>query len=223
MIIKMKSKAYILLAPLFLSISVPAVAQQYMFTYSKLFSQMKSNTKEDHPDVKMGIFFVDAQSKQNCVIEKAWMEKEAHYEELKIGPSYELIVPLDNNLRQANPLVFVDTPQDQRCDFSMVVMAKKPFENQVSYHDVEVLLPQMQTMLEQLGGMFASWFTPAVEGVTLEFAPETEGMITLSNGQSIAIVNHKAQVTLAQMGKEGGMQLPAPALRVLPYLPSAKK
>ncbi|AMG04495.1 DUF2987 domain-containing protein [Vibrio mimicus] len=219
----MKSKSYLLLASLALTISTPVMAQQYMFTYSKLFSQMKSNTKEDHPDVKMGIFFIDAQSKQNCVVEKAWMEKEEHYEELKIGPGYELLVPLDNNLRQANPLVFVDTPQDKRCDFSMVVMAKKPFEGKVAYQEVEVLLPQMQAMLEQLGGMFASWFTPAVEGVTLEFSPETEGVITLSNGQTVAIVNHKAQVALSQIGPEGWMELPAPTLRVLPYLPKAKK
>ncbi|ENO8414904.1 DUF2987 domain-containing protein [Vibrio mimicus] len=219
----MKSKSYLLLASLALTISTPVMAQQYMFTYSKLFSQMKSNTKEDHPDVKMGIFFIDAQSKQNCVIEKAWMEKEEHYEELKIGPGYELLVPLDNNLRQANPLVFVDTPQDKRCDFSMVVMAKKPFEGKVAYQEVEVLLPQMQAMLEQLGGMFASWFTPAVEGVTLEFSPETEGVITLSNGQTVSIVNHKAQVALSQISPEGWMELPAPTLRVLPYLPKAKK
>lgn len=219
----MKSKSYLLLASLALTISTPVMAQQYMFTYSKLFSQMKSNTKEDHPDVKMGIFFIDAQSKQNCVIEKAWMEKEEHYEELKTGPGYELLVPLDNNLRQANPLVFVDTPQDKRCDFSMVVMAKKPFEGKVAYQEVEVLLPQMQAMLEQLGGMFASWFTPSVEGVTLEFSPETEGVITLSNGQTVAIVNHKAQVVLSQIGPEGWMELPAPTLRVLPYLPKAKK
>ncbi|ENM5748522.1 DUF2987 domain-containing protein [Vibrio mimicus] len=219
----MKSKSYLLLASLALTLSTPVMAQQYMFTYSKLFSQMKSNTKEDHPDVKMGIFFIDAQSKQNCVIEKAWMEKEEHYEELKTGPGYELLVPLDNNLRQANPLVFVDTPQDKRCDFSMVVMAKKPFEGKVAYQEVEVLLPQMQAMLEQLGGMFASWFTPSVEGVTLEFSPETEGVITLSNGQTVAIVNHKAQVVLSQIGPEGWMELPAPTLRVLPYLPKAKK
>ncbi|ERM56789.1 DUF2987 domain-containing protein [Vibrio mimicus] len=219
----MKSKPYLLLASLALTISTPVIAQQYMFTYSKLFSQMKSNTKEDHPDVKMGIFFIDAQSKQNCVIEKAWMEKEEHYEELKTGPGYELLVPLDNNLRQANPLVFVDTPQDKRCDFSMVVMAKKPFEGKVAYQEVEVLLPQMQAMLEQLGGMFASWFTPAVEGVTLEFSPETEGVITFSNGQTVAIVNHKAQVALSQIGPDGWMELPAPTLRVLPYLPKAKK
>ncbi|ENM5726277.1 DUF2987 domain-containing protein [Vibrio mimicus] len=219
----MKSKSYLLLASLALTISTPVMAQQYMFTYSKLFSQMKSNTKEDHPDVKMGIFFIDAQSKQNCVIEKAWMEKEEHYEELKTGPGYELLVPLDNNLRQANPLVFVDTPQDKRCDFSMVVMAKKPFEGKIAYQEVEVLLPQMQAMLEQLGGMFASWFTPAVEGVTLEFSPETEGVITLSNGQTVAIVNHKAQVALSQIGPDGWMELPAPTLRVLPYLPKAKK
>lgn len=32
-------------------------------------------------------------------------------------------------------------------------------------------------------------------------------MITFSNGQSIAIANHKAQVALTQIGKEGWMQL----------------
>lgn len=219
----MESKYYLLASALALCISTPSMAQQYMFTYSKLFSQMKSNTKEDHPDVRMGIFFVDAQSKQNCVIEKAWMEKEEHYEALLIGPGNELIIPLDNHLRQANPLVFVDTPQDQRCDYSMVVMAKQPFSGKVTYQDIEVLLPQMQTMLEQLGGSFARWFTPTVEGITLEFAPEIEGVIALSNGQSISIANHKAQVTLAEIGPEGWMQLPAEAVRVLPYLPAAKK
>lgn len=75
-----------------------------MFTYSKLFSQMKSNTKEDHPDVKMGIFLL--MHRVNKLRDrKAWMEKEEHYEELPIGPSNELVIPLDNNLRQANPLV----------------------------------------------------------------------------------------------------------------------
>jgi len=65
----------------------PVSAQEYMFTYSKLFSQLKNNTKEGHEDVKVGIFFVNPQTKQLCDIEKAWMEKEEHYEEFMIPAS----------------------------------------------------------------------------------------------------------------------------------------
>lgn len=202
--------------------AVPTLAQEYMFTYSKLFSQMKNNAKEGHEDVKVGFFFVDADSKSLCPIEKAWMEKEEHYEELPASPINELVVPLDNNLKSANPLVFVHTPQDQRCDFSMVVMTTEPMSGKVTYADVQKLLPQMQVMLEDLGGMFASWFTPDVEGITLEFAPDMEGVISFSNGESIALENGKAQVRLSDIGAGGYMTLPAETVRILPYLPSAK-
>ncbi|HDY7429024.1 TPA: DUF2987 domain-containing protein, partial [Vibrio vulnificus] len=143
----------------------PVAAQEYMFTYSKLFSQLKNNTKEGHEDVKVGIFFVNPQTKQLCDIEKAWMEKEEHYEEFMIPASKELPLPIDNNLKSANPLVFVQTPQDMRCDYSLVVMTKQPLQGKVTYAQLEPLMPQMKTMLDDLGGMFSSWFTPDVEGV----------------------------------------------------------
>lgn len=202
--------------------AVPTLAQEYMFTYSKLYSQMKNNAKEGHEDVKVAFFFVDADSKNLCPIEKAWMEKEEHYEELPPSPINELVVPLDNNLKSANPLVFVHTPEDQRCDFSMVVMTTEPMSGEVSYGEVETLLPQMQVMLEDLGGMFASWFTPDVEGITLEFAPSIEGKITFSNGGSVALQNGKAQVRLSDIGEGGYMTLPGETIRILPYLPGAE-
>ncbi|MBY7921501.1 DUF2987 domain-containing protein [Vibrio fluvialis] len=213
----------LMLAACCAGISAPTWAQEYMFTYSKLYSQMKNNVKENHEDVKVGFFFVDADSKQLCRIEKAWMEKEEHYEELTQSSGNELVVPLDNNLRQANPLVFVDTPNDRRCDFSMVVLTKQPLQGKVSYAQVEKLLPQMQSMLEDLGGMFASWFTPAVTGVTLEFAHDVNSPIELSNGSTIPVINGKAQVELSQIGPDGWMSLPQATTRVLPYLPKAKK
>ncbi|MFB9217366.1 DUF2987 domain-containing protein [Vibrio sinaloensis] len=211
----------LLTATLSLTASIPSHAQEYMFTYSKLFSHMKQNAKEGHDDVKVGFFFLNANTKQLCNIEKAWMEKEEHYEELKISPYNEVIVPLDNNLRSANPLVFVHTPMDMRCDFSMVVMTKEPMNGQVTYQEVEVLLPQMQAILEQLGGMFASWFTPDVEGVTLEFPNELNSTIQFSNGNSKAIIDGKVQVSLAEIGEGGSMTLPQETARVLPYLPKA--
>lgn len=218
-----KTLSSLMLATLCASFSAPTWAQEYMFTYSKLYSQMKNNVKDNHEDVKVGFFFVDADNKQLCHIEKAWMEKEEHYEALTPSAGHELIVPLDNNLRQANPLVFVDTPNDRRCDFSMVVMTKAPLEGKVTYAQVETLLPQMQSLLEDLGGMFASWFTPAVTGVTLEFANDLNSTIELSSGENIPVIHGKAQVDLAQIGQDGWMMLPETTTRVLPYLPKGKK
>ncbi|EGQ7952914.1 DUF2987 domain-containing protein [Vibrio vulnificus] len=204
-------------------VATPVSAQEYMFTYSKLFSQLKNNTKEGHEDVKVGIFFVNPQTKQLCDIEKAWMEKEEHYEEFMIPASKELPLPVDNNLKSANPLVFVQTPQDMRCDYSLVVMTKQPLQGKVTYAQLEPLMPQMKTMLDDLGGMFSSWFTPDVEGVTMEFADQLNDMITFSNGQKKAIVNGKVQVALSEIGEAGYMVLPQPTMRVLPYLPATKK
>ncbi|CAI2306762.1 DUF2987 domain-containing protein [Vibrio parahaemolyticus] len=198
-------------------------AQEYMFTYSKLYTQLKNNTKEGHDDVKVGVFFVDARTKQLCAIEKAWMEKEEHYEEFVIPASKELPLPIDKNLKSANPLVFVHTPKDSRCDYSLVVMTKEPLQGSVSYEQLKPLMPQMQSMLEDLGGMFAGWFTPEVQGVTMEFANELNGKIVFLNGQEKAIVNGKVQVALSEIGEGGTITLPEPTMRVLPYLPQAKK
>ncbi|MBE3745908.1 DUF2987 domain-containing protein [Vibrio parahaemolyticus] len=198
-------------------------AQEYMFTYSKLYTQLKKYTKEGHDDVKVGVFFVDARTKQLCAIEKAWMEKEEHYEEFVIPASKELPLPIDKNLKSANPLVFVHTPKDSRCDYSLVVMTKEPLQGSVSYEQLKPLMPQMQSMLEDLGGMFAGWFTPEVQGVTMEFANELNGKIVFSNGQEKAIINGKVQVALSEIGEGGTITLPEPTMRVLPYLPQAKK
>ncbi|ELB2136335.1 DUF2987 domain-containing protein [Vibrio parahaemolyticus] len=198
-------------------------AQEYMFTYSKLYTQLKNNTKEGHDDVKVGVFFVDAKTKQLCAIEKAWMEKEEHYEEFVIPASKELPLPIDKNLKSANPLVFVHTPKDSRCDYSLVVMTKEPLQGSVFYEQLKPLMPQMQSMLEDLGGMFAGWFTPEVQGVTMEFANELNGKIVFSNGQEKAIINGKVQVALSEIGEGGTITLPEPTMRVLPYLPQAKQ
>ncbi len=211
----------ILSLTLALSASFSVYAQQYMFTYSKLYSQLKANLKSGHDDVKVGFFFVNALSGELCPITKAWMEKESHYERLKVSEINELNIPLDRHLREANPLIFVDTPSAQQCDFSMVVMAKHNLSEQVSYQQIESLTIQMQTVLDDVSGMFSRWFTPTVQGLTLEFGRQTSGHIRLSNGQVLEILNGQAQVTLAQIGKGGYLVLPRQTTRVLPYLPAA--
>ncbi len=72
----MKKLSLSLLGSAVLVLASPAThAQEYMFTYSKLYTQLKNNAKEGHDDVKVGVFFVDADTKQLCEIEKAWMWK----------------------------------------------------------------------------------------------------------------------------------------------------
>ncbi len=201
-----------------LFMALPLSAQEYMFTYSKLYSQMKVSTEEKLNDVKVGLFFIDANSKELCLLEKAWMEKEEHYEVLDTS-DYELKLPIDRNLKSANPLVFVQTEKDKRCDFSFVVMTKKQFSGTVKYEDIERLLPQMQIILEDLGGMFANWFTPKVEGVTLEFGNNLNSTIKLSNNKTIDIVNGRAYLDLKNFNKGDSFKLPVKTYRVLPYLP----
>ncbi|MFA0158916.1 DUF2987 domain-containing protein [Vibrio sp. 10N.261.46.A3] len=215
----MKKTALALLASLSLGVSLPASAQEYMFTYSKLYTQLKNNTKEGHDDVKVAVFFVDQQAQQTCHISKAWMEKEEHYEELKVSPANELLLPVDQNLRSANPLIFVQT-QEQECAYSLVVMTQEPLVGTVEVAQIENLLPQMQAMLEDVSGMFSGWFTPDIQGLTLEFANKLEGNIELSNGKQLPIKEGRAKFTLDELNGSDSITLPEPTVRVLPYIPA---
>lgn len=215
----MKKTVLALLASFSLGVSLPASAQEYMFTYSKLYTQLKNNTKEGHDDVKIAVFFVDQKAQTTCHINKAWMEKEEHYEELKVSPANELLLPVDQNLRSANPLIFVQT-QEQECAYSLVVMTQEPLTGTVEVAQLESLLPQMQAMLEDVSGMFSSWFTPDIQGLTLEFDNKLEGNIALSNGKQIPIEEGRAKFTLAELNGSDSITLPEATVRVLPYIPA---
>ncbi|OIQ26345.1 DUF2987 domain-containing protein [uncultured Vibrio sp.] len=218
----MKRLSSALLAASVLFSALPASAQEYRFTYSKLYTQMKNNANEGHDDVKVSFFFINKETRQLCNIEKAWMEKEEHYEELTIAPNNELLVPLDSNLRSANPLVFIHTQNDIQCDFSMVVMTKEPLNGKISVEELSQYPPQMKSLLDDLGGMFSKWFSPEVEGLTLEFANNYSGSITRSNGESIAIENGVATVVIDELSKDEYVTLPVETVRVLPFIPNAQ-
>lgn len=214
----MKKAHWIMLGLSACLLSTQANAQQYRFNYSKLYTQMKNNLEEGHPDVKVAFFFQEHSTSNICHIDKAWMENEKHYEELVIPESQELIVPLDNNLRQVGPLIYVDTETDKQCDFSMVVMTKQALQEEITYQAIESLLPQMAKMLDDLGGMFSSWFSPDVIGLTLEFADIDNGIIDVSDGSIIDIENGKAVIKLADLQKGDTVTLPQATFRVLPLL-----
>ncbi|MEZ9926161.1 DUF2987 domain-containing protein [Vibrio breoganii] len=196
-----------------------AQAEEYMFTYSKLYSPLKHNLKEPQQDVKVGLFFTNFETKQPCSIEKAWMEKEEHFEELTISDNGEVNVPLDSNLKSANPLVYIHTQKDARCDYSLVVLTKEPLKGEVGYSELESKTSQMKTVLGGLGGMFSNWFTPDIEGVTLEFTPDTVKQIMLSNGEAVPVNEQgKSILKLADLSDGVTVNISEQTQRVMPYI-----
>lgn len=210
--------------PLLASLAVAssfAYPQEYRFTYSKLFSQLKHNLNHEQSLVRLGVFFVDTSTGFPCDIDKAWMENPKHYAPLSVSPSGELNLPLDSNLRQANPLVYVHLEQPVQCDFSMVVVSREPLFEEVSHQQLVLIRDDMQSMQASLGGMFARWFTPNIEGVTLEFS-QPQGVITLDNGQQLPVQNHRASIDLRELDASTKLSLPAETLRVMPFIPDGR-
>ncbi|GAD79557.1 hypothetical protein VEZ01S_17_00440 [Vibrio ezurae NBRC 102218] len=206
-------------ALLIAGLSNSAYAQEYMFTYSKLYSPLKHNLKQLDSDVKVGLFFTNFATKQPCSIEKAWMEKEQHHEDLRISENGEVNVPVDDNLRSANPLVYIHTPANARCDYSLVVLTKKPFFGNIDHSQLEVTATEMQNLLGDLGGMFSSWFAPDIEGVTLEFIPGVSTEILLSNGKVIPVSEQgKAILKLSDLRDGVTADIPVKTQRVMPYI-----
>ncbi|MFV0575472.1 MAG: DUF2987 domain-containing protein [Vibrio sp.] len=192
--------------------------QQYEFSYSKLYTQLKNNLSEGHPDIRVGFFFQERDTKETCQIVKAWMSKDKHYEEFDIPATQELVVPLDNNLRQVGPTVYASLEHGKSCDFAMVVMTKEPLSGTVTYQQIQSLLPQMSKMYRDLGGMFSRWFAPDVIGLTLEFSNLEKGEIQVSDGRTIHIQNNRAQLSLSDLQVGDTITLPASTFRVLPLL-----
>ena len=57
-------------------LSLSIKAQEYMFTYSKLFTHMKQNVKQGHEDVKVGFFFLMQIQKKIVLFRKlGWKKK----------------------------------------------------------------------------------------------------------------------------------------------------
>ncbi|MDO6705356.1 DUF2987 domain-containing protein [Photobacterium sp. 1_MG-2023] len=206
------------LATLALGASSQALAQNIEMRYSNLFSKLKHNIEESHPDVKIALYLIDQKTGQTCAVHKGWMQKEEHYEELVIPSDNALVIPLDNHLRQANPDVTFVIDDGITCDVSMQVIASKPFGASVSKAELAALLPQMDTLLNDLGGMFSSWFMPEVAGVVMHFPQEQQGSIQVSAQQSIEIQQGKAIVVLSEIPEKTVLSLPSSPEKVTPWL-----
>ncbi|OCH30249.1 hypothetical protein A6E13_03350 [Aliivibrio fischeri] len=201
-----------------LCLALPVKAEQYRFTYTKLYYQLKVNQKEGHEDVRMALFFNDAQTGKACQITKAWMEKEEHYEEFTIPSNQELPLPIDNNLKSANPLVYIQTEEGKQCDISMEVLANKSFRGSVSVKELKELTIQMDAMLADIGGMFSKYFMPDVEGVTFVFSDTVTKGVSTSTGKLLPLNNGKVTIDLRKYSDDVKFELPTEVLKVTPWL-----
>ncbi|WP_028025548.1 DUF2987 domain-containing protein [Enterovibrio calviensis] len=201
-------------------ISLPVSAAQIEFSYSKLYSQLKHNLGENHPDVKIGYFMVAPETGEICTITKAWMIKKKNYEEFVIPDSQELPLPIDNRLRQVNPDVFIQTEGETLCDVSFQVMAKNTFEAELSEQELGTLVPQMTAMMQDLGGMFSSWFMPDVEGVSVHFDQPLTSLST-SEGRVIDVTGKVAVVKLADLNDGERVLFEQAPVKVTPWIPQS--
>lgn len=199
-----------------LCLALPVKAEQYRFTYTKLYYQLKVNQKEGHEDVRMALFFNDAQTGKACQITKAWMEKEEHYEEFTIPSNQELPLPIDNNLKSANPLVYIQTEEGKQCDISMEVLANKSFRGSVSAKELKELTIQMDAMLADIGGMFSKYFMPDVEGVTFVFSDTVTKGVSTSTGELLPLNNGKVTIDLRKYSDDVKFELPTEVSKVTP-------
>jgi hypothetical protein len=200
------------------AITHTASAEEYQFTYSKLYSQLKYNESEQHTQARVGLFFIDQAKQRTCHITKAWMETGKHFETLTTNQHHELIVPIDNNLRQANPLVNIITDTDN-CAVAMQVMAKNQLSNSVSYRELKLIRDDMQALLNDLSGMLSSWFSaPNLTGLTVEFADTPSSWINTSTGKTIKIEQGRAMIDLTQWSEDTQFILPTLTSKITPYI-----
>lgn len=204
-----------------LALSGNVWAQNIEMRYSNLFGKLKHNVAESHPDVNIALYLINQQTGETCTVRKGWMQKEEHYEELVIPADNALIVPIDNNLRQANPDVTFVIDDGITCDVSMQVIVSKPLGLAINKAALDSLLPQMDILLNDLGGMFSSWFMPEVSGVVMHFAHTETGVITVSDDTVIPIEAGKAIVKVRQLPENTVLTLPSPAIRITPWLESS--
>ncbi|ELR63577.1 Hypothetical protein C942_03593 [Photobacterium marinum] len=213
--------AHWLLAGLFATASVCAQdvnAQNIQMRYSTLYGKLKQNVKQGHDDVRIAFYLLNQKDGEVCTVHKGWMQKEEHYEELVIPADDELAVPIDSNLRQANPDVTFVIDDGITCDVSMQVIANKQYGQSVSQSDVASLVPQMDNLLSDLGGMFSSWFMPEVGGVVVHFADGVTKPLQISSGKAINVENRKAIIKLVELSQGDVVTFPAEALKVTPWI-----
>jgi hypothetical protein len=221
MISKMARSWWLLLVG---ALTMPAVAGQhvYMFHYSNFYNQLKHNNEKNHPDIRVGLFFIQQSSRNACHVSEARLEHKKHNEMLNVYPTTgEVELPIDSNLRQLNPLIYITSLSDEPCDISMMVLAKKPMSGVISITELVELSDQMQTLLTQLSGTIGKWFTPKVTGIRIEFSTFENGLLTTSSGEEIEVVDFKANITASNYLADDTIMLPEATKYITPIISSA--
>lgn len=206
--------------------TMPAIAAQhvYMFHYSNFYNQLKHNNEQGHPDIRVGLFFIQELSRNACHISEARLEHKKHNERLNVYPTTgEVELPIDSNLRQLNPLIYITSLSDEQCDISMMVLAKDPISGVVSMTELTHLSDQMQTLLTQLSGTIGKWFTPKVTGIRIEFSNFKNGLLTTASGEEIEVVDFKANITASNYDANDTITLPEATKYITPIISSVQK
>ncbi len=195
-------------------------AQDVNIRYSALYGKLKNNLKEGHDDVNIRLYLID-QTGQICHVHKASMRKDEHYEELTIPADYALSIPLDSNLRQANPDVTFVIDDGVTCDVSMQILAENYQPKVLEQAYIEAIVPQMNTMMADLGGMFSQWFMPKAEGVVITLKDRSfNKALTLKTGKTLKFNSGVARVHLNDLVEDESINLSKEIEKISPWIPT---
>lgn len=197
-----------------------AYSQDVQIRYSSLYGKLKNNLKEGHEDVNIRLYLVDQQG-NTCKIHKASMRKDKHYEDLVIPADYALSIPLDSNLRQANPDVTFVIDEGITCDVSMQILGLNYKPNSLSKEYIASIVPQMNVMMTDLGGMFSNWFMPKAEGVVVTLSdPNVDQTIVLENGKTISFIEGIGKIKPDDLSANETLRFTQSIEKISPWIPA---
>lgn len=146
------------------------------------------------------------------------MTKKDNYEAISVPESQELLLPIDRHLKKVNPDVFIVTDGDIPCDISYQVMTTDTFSQGISHQQLVDILPQMNAMMADLGGMLSSWFMPEVKGVTVHFS-QPVNHLTTNTGNIIDVKNKMAILHPDILSKNERVLFTSPPVKITPWIP----
>ncbi len=206
-------------------ISTLAVAGEhmYMFRYSNFYNQLQHNSSRKQPDVRVGLFFVTRTGNAPCHIAQAHLDNHNYQEKLDVYASGEVTLPIHDDLKQSNPMLYIKSISEQPCKILVRVVAREPLQGKVNFTHIYNLTQQMQELLTELGDSVSNWFNPDVTGIKMEFSGYEQGILTTTLGKEIRVENHQTTIIISDFESTDSINLPEVTQNITPVIIATAK
>ncbi|WP_018690614.1 DUF2987 domain-containing protein [Algicola sagamiensis] len=179
--------------------------------YDGFYDRLKVSNKKDYPDVRIGFYLIDEDTRQPCHIKEGSIQTEKSSQPLVVGEESEMLVPFDKQLDKDKAMIIVET--EQYCVLKMQIEAQGQHGKRVSAEQLKRIQSQMADILDDLSGFIASFFTPDVTGVRLVFAKKEH-----SKQAGIQCDGMKCSVNAEQLANNVTLSFDQEIVQILPRI-----